>query len=348
MSFTPFPALARATLAQDPLPVLDRLRDHLRAEDRTFEDRETELFVDTGIGFITLRAEADLLVVLLAAADGAKAFILRQILVHHLDQLAPGLAERLVWDGPLPQFTRPPTFRLARVVAVSRPGAGFVRLRLAGDLACMAVGGLHLRLLIPPPGRLPVWPGVDEAGRTVWPLGADKLHDPVYTVRDIAADGRWLEIDVFLHGKGRTCHWAPEALGAEVGLMGPGGGWFPDTRRLFMFGDETALPAIARILAQADGATTGRVVIEIGDDTMRQPLRHPAGIALDWRLRGAGAALADLAETAMEGLAVTDYLWFAAEKAAAGRVRSALRRRAILPRTQSYVAGYWEADCRQG
>lgn len=343
MSFAAFPALARATLAQDPATILDHFRARLRAEDRTFEDRETELFVDTGIGFITIRAEGDLVALLLAAADGNKAFILRQAVVLHLDHLAPGLAERLVWDGPLPQFTRPPTFRLARVAAVSHPVPGFARLRLVGDLACMGVGGMHMRVLIPPDGRLPVWPGLDAAGRTVWPLGDDKLHDPVYTVRNIASDGSWLEIDVFLHGQGRTCHWAPAALGAEVGLMGPGGGGFPETERLFMFGDETALPAMARILEQAPAQMQGRVVIEIARPDLRQALHHPQGVVVDWVLRGEDAPLADLAEAAMAGLGVEDYFWFAAEKAAAGRVRQELRRRAVLPRNQCYVAAYWEA-----
>ena len=343
MSFAAFPSLARATLAQDPAPILDHFRARLRADDRTFEDRETELFVDTGIGFITIRAEGDLLAFLLAAADGSKAFILRQSVIHHLDQLAPGLAERLAWDAPLPQFTRPPNFRLARVTAVSFPVPGFARLRLGGELASMAMGGMHLRLLIPPEGRLPVWPGVDAAGRTVWPLGDDKLHDPVYTVRDIAADGSWLDIDVFLHGKGRTCHWAPRALGAEVGLMGPGGGWFPEAERLFLFGDETALPAIARILGQAPAGTTGQAVIEIGNDELRQPLRHPEGLAVNWLLRGKGVALADRALVAMDAVKVGDFFWFAGEKADAARVRSELRRRAVLPRNQCYIASYWEA-----
>lgn len=344
MNAAAFPVTSRATLLHDPAAVLAHLRVGLQADNRLFEDRGHEIFVDTGIGGVTLRAEGEMLSCHIAAPDDNALFVLRQMLMGQLDSVAPGLAERLAWDGPLPQFARPPNFRLARVVAVSREAGGFVRLRLAGEgLEIMGVGGMHLRLLLPPEGRVPVWPGVDGAGRTVWPTGNDKLHDPVYTVRSIDPDGGWLDIDVFVHGRGRTCHWAPRALGDEVGLIGPGGGGLPQARHLLMAGDETALPAIARILETAAPSTEGLALIEVRDATMIQPLRHPAAVRIHWCIRGSGAALDLQVLDHLASLGPGGFLWFAAEKRSAGKLRTEVRTRALLPRDRTYIASYWEA-----
>ena len=47
--------------------------------------------------------------------------------------------------------------------------------------------------------------------------------------------------------------------GATVDSIGPGGGWCPDAERLHLFGDETAMSAIARMLDLAQGRVTAHV-----------------------------------------------------------------------------------------
>ena len=100
---------------------------------------------------------------------------------------------------------------------------------------------------------LPGDPGSHAAnGRTRWPEGADALHRPVYTVA--AQQDDWLDFDIFRHDGSPTCDWAEAARpGDTVGVIGPGGGWCPEAPRLWLFGDETALPAIARMLDLARG-----------------------------------------------------------------------------------------------
>ena len=141
-----------------------------------------------------------------------------------------------------------PGLALMRVTDISRPSPSFLRVRLSGpEAARFAIGSLHFRLLLPQPGRAPVWPRVSASGRTLWPEGADALHRPVYTVRKQASD--WLDFDIFRHPNSPTCDWAEaDPLGQQVGILGPGGGGCPDAPRLRLFGDETALPAISRIL----------------------------------------------------------------------------------------------------
>lgn len=153
-----------------------------------------------------------------------------------------------------------PGLTLARVVAVRRISAGFWRVRVAADdLARFAASqSLHFRLLLPRPGRAPVWPRVAATGRTVWPEAGDSPHRAVYTVSGWDRAGTWIDFDVFLHADSPTCDWiASGPFGQTVGILGPGGGGRPDAAKLFLFGDETALPAIARMLGQKAGQVVG-------------------------------------------------------------------------------------------
>ncbi|MFC0201217.1 siderophore-interacting protein [Paracoccus rhizosphaerae] len=221
-----------------------------------------------------------------------------------------------------------PGLSLMRVADVAHRSPNFLRVRLTGsEAARFGTGSLHFRLLLPPRGRTPIWPRVAETGRTVWPEGQDAMHRPVYTVAAHRAD--WIDFDIFRHADSPTCMWAEGGpIGQEVGVLGPGGGWCPDARRLWLFGDETALPAIARML-----------------DLTRAPVQAV--------LRSAAGDLGPLAENpavrrcddliaALE--AVEDFdggqVWFAASTAEAREARTLLLRRG-LPKTQFTAAGYW-------
>src|SRR3546814_4721070 len=55
----------------------------------------------------------------------------------------------------------------------------------ARDIPRYATGGLHIRLLIPPAVRNPVWPTIGHDGLLVWPAGDDALTVRIYTIRTI-------------------------------------------------------------------------------------------------------------------------------------------------------------------
>lgn len=221
-----------------------------------------------------------------------------------------------------------PGLSLLQVARVSQPTPNFLRIRLTGrDAARFGTGSLHFRLLLPPEGRAPQWPRVAATGRTVWPQGADALHRPVYTVADHGAD--WLDFDVFRHADSPTCNWAEgEPLGQQVGVLGPGGGWCPDARRLWLFGDETALPAIARMLRLTQAEV--RVVLRCAAEDLGPLARHPAVSRCDDLV----AAL-DRAAPFDDG-----FVWFAASTAEARAARTRLLELG-LPKTRFSAAGYW-------
>ena len=222
-----------------------------------------------------------------------------------------------------------PGLSLMRVTGVRPLTPGFLRMRVAGlDAARFATGSLHFRLLLPRPGRAARWPRVGASGRTIWPEDAGALHRPVYTVA--AQGGDWLDFDIFRHPGSPTCDWAlSDPVGDQVGILGPGGGWCPVAARLHLFGDQTALPAIARMLALAQGEVRATLACAAGD---------LGALAGDPRVSRCDDLLAALRELAPVG--GSDHVWFAASAEQARQARQHLLGLG-LPRKSFTAAAYW-------
>ena len=228
------------------------------------------------------------------------------------------------------------------MVAVRRLSPSYARVTVAGtSLARFASGGLHFRLLFGPPGA--DWPGLDANGVTDWPQGAAAWHKPVYTIRHLwDRDGvTHLSFDVFLHDGGRVTDWClGPAPGTEITLSGPGGGRFqPQDAWLGLVGDETALPVIARYLADLPAGTRGQAVLVVPQQADIQLLDHPADMQVHWVARDSGATPL----TALDVLRIPDsarLVFFAAEAAEARSARQILADRGLQKAEISSVA-YW-------
>jgi NADPH-dependent ferric siderophore reductase len=303
--------------------------------------------VSMDAGAITLRWAAGAADIRLQARDQSAAQNLRDTLGHLLDSAVDGLAAGLSWPT-MTEGALPPNFRLATVEASTRLSPNFLRLRLrADDLGFMARTGLHLRLLQPKDPANPVWPRLSATGRTVWP-DSGLLHMPVYTIRAIDAASGWLDVDIYLHGRGRTCAWAKAARpGDPVGISGPGGGWLPKGAHLVLGGDETALPVIGRILSEAAPDTIGRAVIAVTNLDDRQEISGPPGVQIDWlgpQDRPKLATTFDaIASTALSGTEAVQVL-FGGERLEADHLRHTLRKRFHPSVQRVAVATYWRAD----
>ena len=219
-----------------------------------------------------------------------------------------------------------PGLSLMQVESIIRRSPGFSRVRLRGDEAPrFATGSLHFRLLLSANPDAPEWPRIARTGRTVWP--EQKIHRPVYTVA--AQDEDWLDFDIFHHAGSPTCDWiGRKPVGETVGVMGPGGGWCPAAPNLLLFGDETAQPAIARMLSLAEGTVTAVLT------SAREDLGH---LAADERV----AQTDDLVQ-ALKSAAVPDgtYVWFAADAERAREARSHLAGLG-LAKNRFTAAAYW-------
>ncbi|WP_022707579.1 siderophore-interacting protein [Paracoccus zeaxanthinifaciens] len=221
-----------------------------------------------------------------------------------------------------------PGLSLMRVLRVTRPSPGFVRVRIAApDAARFTEGSMHFRLLLPPKGREPVWPRVQPTGRVGWPEGPDSLHRAVYTVADHGPG--WLDFDIFRHDCSPTCDWVNgDPTGQTVAIIGPGGGGIPTAARVHLFGDQTALPAIRRILSEAPGQVTA---------TIRCTSADLGDTASDPRVTVSDDLTAALSATA---IAPTEFVWFAASADEARAARKHLQSRGHEKKDMT-VAAYW-------
>ncbi|PZO67318.1 MAG: siderophore-interacting protein [Paracoccus denitrificans] len=221
-----------------------------------------------------------------------------------------------------------PGLSLMRVTRITQRSPGFTRVRLSGqDADRFWTGSLHFRLLLPPSGRQPVWPRISETGRTVWPDGDAALHRPVYTTVDHGPG--WIDFDVFRHDLSPTCDWTRTVpTGAEVAIIGPGGGRCPDAAEIVLFGDETAVPAISRMLHLGCSISRAHVRAAVHDlgDLANNPLVRPTDDLL--------AAVGDVARPG------GPYIWFAGPDDEARAVRTLLTQRG-LKKTEFTSAAYW-------
>jgi NADPH-dependent ferric siderophore reductase len=261
-----------------------------------------------------------------------------------------------------------PTFDFfhPHVVRTQRLSPNLLRVVLGGaGLARVVSGGRDQRfkLFLPRPGRpTPVLPDVLD---TDWYMRWRALDPDVravmrtYTVSAARQDPPEIDVDFALHGDlGPASRWAARARpGDGVALLAPvtednGGVSFcppAGTDWVLLAADDTALPAVANILATLPAGLPVRVFIEVGHPDDRMPLPTEADAEITWLVRaGQGrdrtAALLDAVTAAGVPEGAVPYAWLAGES---GCVR-ALRRHLVAERGMERKAvtftGYW----RQG
>jgi NADPH-dependent ferric siderophore reductase len=191
-----------------------------------------------------------------------------------------------------------------------------------------------------------------------------KTERPVlrnYTVRAYRPDGPLgpeLDIDFVLHGSaadgtaGPAASWAETCSPGDVVAILDEGIAFrtePEPERVLLVGDETALPAVAGILASLPRTTTGRALIEIPVEGDRQELEAPDGVEVTWVVRAdvhdtPGRAVLAAAQ-ALPSPAAGTYAWVAGEQTLPVTLRRHLVRDGVEKDDVTF-SGYWKAPRR--
>lgn len=197
------------------------------------------------------------------------------------------------------------------VASTTRLSPSFVRLELVSpDFAELGVDGPWLdqrfKLVVPhADGGLTSVADADESWLTTWmdrPV-EERGHMRTYSVRDVVGEGTdtRLVVDVVVHPAGPSGPGADWALAAQPGdravVLAPrrgfpfGGIEFapPPGARVLLVGDETAAPAICRVLGDLPADAVGAAYVEVPDAPDVQDVARPDGVDVTWLVRGEAA-----------------------------------------------------------
>lgn len=273
---------------------------------------------------------------------------LKDSIVGQIGEVFPEVAQGLRWsDAEVEEGSLPVNAKVMTLQSVEHMPCGFYRVTLAGDVSRFSNGAIHFRLALPPADlAVPVWPRLGPNGATVWPKGDEALHLPVYTARYVDPQAGKLVFDLLQHDGGRASEWATTTqMGSDVLVVGPGGGGCELAGPILGFSDDTAFPAIARVL-EANPALTGHIRMYPRNEAAGSyPMPEHAGVKIEICPPQSGA---QMAQDACAALAKTPeaYLWFAGERAQADHVRSA-NKAAGRTGKDAYVSAYWRREMAQ-
>jgi NADPH-dependent ferric siderophore reductase len=317
---------------------------HLQEHDLLAEkDGDNSFSIKSEYGLLRLSATEQQmnLIVETDRSDGLD--IMRDFVADYLLEHMPGLkSSDLVWSGHKVAEGVPGNFRTMTVAKRQVLNEGMLRLTLTGnDLQLFEEGGLHFRILLPKnPTRKPVWPKRLTSGKVQFPEGEDALHNRAYTARYVRTKQGELDFDLVRHKGGIVADWAESvAEGAVVGIMGPGGGGYIDNSWLLMGGDETALPAISRILEHCSPETRGRVYLSVRKSDYQTDLQKPDGVEVFWLMDEKQLSSAMIETDLPDNKDI--YVWFGGEQKDARAIRKVLKSDWKLNPAQFYCAAYW-------
>ncbi|GHC73621.1 siderophore-interacting protein [Limoniibacter endophyticus] len=332
----------------DPVGIAERLCRHYN-EHGTASMAGTKGLIETIYGRAFLVADDGRLSFRVEADDDTSLIYMKMGMIHHLREFAGDDMATLAWTGDGLTGGYPPFFREMKVVEAYDITPKMRRVVLKGEnLERFTHNGLHIRLIFPPEGRKPVWPVLGTDGCPIWPEGEDALTARVYTIRSLDLVKSEMAVDILRHD-GDSTPGSAFAIGAKpgdvVGVTGPGGGGIPDSGSLFLFGDETAIPAIARILEDAGHNSSIRAYIEVADEFEEQSLTCKGRCDIEWLYRARGERLVDAATAVtLDQIGDDTFFWAACEFCDFKTIRKHCRTTLKLPRERHLVVAYWRKD----
>ncbi|MET8843558.1 SIP domain-containing protein [Streptomyces rubiginosohelvolus] len=261
--------------------------------------------------------------------------------------------------NPRPVVTFPIVLRELTVLRVADVTPGMRRVTLGGeqlrafhrdglDLPALRSEGFddHVKFFFADGDAPPVLPGQNVSSLD-WPADARPIAKDYTPVRYDPEAGE-IDFDFVRHEGGVASSWAQAVQPGEVTwIAGPkmSHGHPEGVDWLLVIGDETALPAIGRWLAEMPAGTRARVLIEVGEESHRQDLPTEADATITWLTRdGAPAGTTDLLERAvrsMEWLPGEVYVWAAGEAVSLKGIRRHLSTERGVPRERTHITGYW-------
>jgi len=257
-------------------------------------------------------------------------------------------------DLTVQRVRHPIKARLLQVQRVTQLTPAMLRITLTGDdLEGFHSGSFddHLKLLVPPgPGQRPVIPTPGPDG-LVYPEGVERPQMRDYTPRQFNAEKRELDIDFVLHHSGPATDWAANAKpGDYIGIAGPRGSFIIPHGFDWhvMLGDETAIPAIGRRLAELPEGAKVFVVVETRTPEAKMNFQTRSDASVQWVLQDADAKEGMSAlEAAARRITLPEgegFVWAGAEYSVIRRLQQYYSGEVGLHKDRIRASSYWRAE----
>lgn len=349
MDGRPYTAQALIDLA-DPQAVIAELCNHMLEHNAEISEEAGDVLLRLSGCSARFSTEGALTRVDIEAPDFEHLYFARMTVASHILEFAGGTGPAICWTGDHSDAARPPNFQILTVTGCLDVTPHMRRITFRCDNAARfaRLDALHLNLLIQKPGlEEPQWPFVGESGIIEWERPDLKPSMRKYTVRSVNLATGQLDIDFVLHADAGPGSRFAEAvtIGTEVGILGPGGGGLADADWYLFAGDETAIPAIARMLENLPADAAGVAYLEVPDAVEIQSLHKPTAIDIRWLIRNGGKPGALLvgavSETHAPQADQSIYVWAACEFAAFKTIRQLARQTWKLKNEHHLVVAYW-------
>jgi NADPH-dependent ferric siderophore reductase len=241
--------------------------------------------------------------------------------------------------------------RLLQVLRTARITPSLVRVTLTGDdLADFVSASFddHIKIFLPAaPGEKPLMPQIGPQG-SVFPEGQERPIMRDYTPRRYDPLTRELDIDFVLHGQGAAAAWAAQASpGQYLGIGGPRGSFVipQEYDWHLLIGDETAIPAIGRRLAELPEGKRVLAVIETELPDSQLEFETRADLDVQWvRCSVDQADGTSALERVVRRLQFPDgegFVWAAGEYSSIQNIRRYLVNERGMDKSHIRAASYW-------
>lgn len=262
----------------------------------------------------------------------------------------PGTGQSVTGTRGVQRVRHETRMRMLRVARTERVTPRLLRVTLTGDDLqgfVSAAADDHVKVFFPArPGEAPILPsgppGTHASADGPRPIARD------YTPRRYDSQRNELDLEFSLHGDGPAAQWASHAaVGQQLAIGGPRGSfvvtgafdWY------LLVGDDTALPAIARRLAELPAGARAIVIAEVDNAAEEQRWQSAATVQQTWLHRdGRHAGDAEMLEGAVAACSLPagdGYAWIACESNVARTLRQRLLERG-LNKQWIKAAGYWK------
>ncbi|WP_176055625.1 siderophore-interacting protein [Paraburkholderia caribensis] len=257
-------------------------------------------------------------------------------------------------DLTVTRVRHPLKFRLLQVKHVVAVTPHLIRVTLTGDDLHDFVSASfddHIKVFFPAPGEdKPTLPAAGPDG-PVFPADRPRPVARDFTPKRFDRDARELELEFAMHEAGPAAEWAAQAkAGQYLGIGGPRGSFVVPTGYDWhlLIGDDTALPAIGRRLAELPQGARVAAVIEVADPSARIEFDTRTDLYIEWRYRSDAAHRDDRGAELLKAVRETflpdgdGYVWAAGEAATMRAVRALLVNERGIDKSRIRASAYWK------